>query len=230
MQSVSGSLAPMKRAYYSDTIANFLKSDTDTILGKIAQGSDDSSIRQTQQGAWVQQIEILRPILLKYEGAIYFEYSIPRMGERIDVVLLIGAVIFVLEFKVGEKTFSSHGLDQVCDYALDLKNFHEASHHQYIAPILISTHAKAPEFFVGSTPQNDKLLFPIKSNTQSLSEVIGAVLDFAEGEEINASAWEAGRYCPTPTIIEAAMALYKGHSVAEISRSGRAQGTLDTTS
>jgi len=209
----------MKRAYYSDSIKNFLNSDTDTILGRISQGSDDSSIRQTQQGAWVQQIEILRPILRKYEGAIYFEYSIPRMGERIDVILLIGAAIFILEFKVGEKSFSSHGLDQVCDYALDLKNFHETSHHQYIAPILVSTHAKTPGFFVGATPQNDKLLSPIKSNTQSLQEVIDAVLVFVEGEEINAAEWEAGRYCPTPTIIEAAMALYKGHSVTAISRS-----------
>ncbi len=219
----------MKRAYYSDSIENFLNRDTDAILGRISQGSDDSSIRQTQQGAWIQQIEILRPILKNHKGAIYFEYSIPRMGERIDVVLLIGAVIFVLEFKVGEKAFSSHGLDQVCDYALDLKNFHEASHHQYIAPILISTHAKTPEFFVGSTPQNDKLLFPIKSNAQTLSEVIDAVLDFAEGEKINASAWEAGRYCPTPTIIEAAMALYKGHSVAEISRSDAGAVNLHQT-
>jgi len=162
----------MQRAYYSDSIKNFLNSDTDALLGRISQGSDDSSIRQTQQGAWVQQIEILRPILRKYEGTIYFEYSIPRMGERIDVVLLIGAAIFVLEFKVGEKTFSSYGLDQVCDYALDLKNFHEASHHQYIAPILISTGAKASDFFIGATPQNDKLLIPIKSSVESLPEVI----------------------------------------------------------
>lgn len=209
----------MKRAYYSDTIANFLKSDTDAVLGKISQGSDDSSIRQTQRDAWIQQIEILRPILFKHEGAIYFEYSIPRMGERIDVVLLIGAAILVLEFKVGEKTFSSHGLDQVCDYALDLKNFHEASHHQYIAPILVSTHAKAAEFCVCTTPQNDKLLFPIKSNTEGLAGIIDAVLSFVDGEKINALSWEQGRYCPTPTIIEAALALYKGHAVAEISRS-----------
>lgn len=209
----------MKRAYYSASIENFLNSDTDTILGRISQGSDDSSIRQTQQGAWVQQIEILRPILQKHKGTIYFEYSIPRMGERIDVVLLIGAAIFVLEFKVGEKIFSSHGLDQVCDYALDLKNFHETSHHQYIAPVLISTGAKAAEFFIGATPQNDKLLIPIKSSVETLSEVLDAVLLFADGDIIDAFKWEAGRYCPTPTIIEAAMALYKGHAVVEISRS-----------
>jgi hypothetical protein len=216
--SLCDSVGVMKRAYYSDSIENFLNSDTDTILGRISQGSDDSSIRQTQQGAWVQQIEILRPILRGYEGAIYFEYSIPRMGERIDVVLLMGAAIFVLEFKVGEKKHSSYGLDQVYDYALDLKNFHETSHKQYIAPVLIATDAPALEIVPSVTPQNDKLLFPIKANSQMLSSVISSVLQFIDGEPIDAASWECGRYSPTPTIIEAAMALYKGHAVAEISR------------
>jgi hypothetical protein len=209
----------IKRAYYSATIEGFLSSDTDTLLGRISRGSDDSSILQTQRDAWIQQIEVLRTALISYSGSIYFEYSIPRMGQRIDVVLLVGPAIFVLEFKVGEKMFSAYGLDQVCDYALDLKNFHEASHHQFIASILVSTHAKAQEICVCVTPQNDKLLFPIKSNTESLPEIIDAVLSFVDGDSINVSDWEQGRYCPTPTIIEAAIALYKGHSVAEISRS-----------
>jgi hypothetical protein len=141
------------------------------------------------------------------------------MGERIDVVLLIGPAILVLEFKVGEKVFSAYGLDQVVDYALDLKNFHQESHQQFIAPILIATHAKALEICVRATPQNDKLLLPIKSNAEMLPKVIDAVLSFVDGESISVANWEQGRYCPTPTIIEAAMALYKGHSVAEISRS-----------
>ncbi|TKB25169.1 DUF2075 domain-containing protein [Desulfopila sp. IMCC35006] len=209
----------MNRAYYSATINDFLKSDTDTLLGRISRGSDDSSILQTQRNAWVRQIEVLRTALLSHSGSIYFEYSIPRMGTRIDVVLLVGPAIFVIEFKVGEKIFSAHGLDQVCDYALDLKNFHDESHQQFIAPILVATHAKAPDIFVSVTPQNDKLLFPIKSNTAMLPKAIDAVLSFVDGGAINVANWEQGRYCPTPTIIEAAMALYKGHSVADISRS-----------
>lgn len=209
----------INRAYYSATIDDFLNSDTDTLLGRISRGSNDSSILQTQRNAWVRQIEILRTALPPHRGSIYFEYSIPRMGERIDVVLLIGPAILVLEFKVGEKVFSAYGLDQVVDYALDLKNFHEESHQQLIVPILIATHAKALEIFVSATPQNDKLLFPIKSNAEMLPKVIDAVLSFVDGESIDVANWEQGRYCPTPTIIEAAMALYKGHSVAEISRS-----------
>jgi hypothetical protein len=63
------------------------------------------------------------------------------MGRRIDAVVIIGPVIFVLEFKVGERTFSSQDMDQVVDYALDLHNFHEGSHDAYIAPVLICTRA-----------------------------------------------------------------------------------------
>jgi len=126
----------MKRDYYSDSISNFLQSSTEVILGTLARNNDFALI-QTQRGAWVTQIEILHEVLKQYEGSIYFEYSIPRMGRRIDVVLLIGPVIFVLEFKVGESEFSSSAIDQVYDYALDLKNFHESSHGQYLSLIHI---------------------------------------------------------------------------------------------
>jgi hypothetical protein len=112
----------MKREYYSDSISNFLRSSPAEILGKLAVNNDFALI-QTQRDAWVAEIVILHDILRTYEGSIYFEYSIPRMGRRIDVVLLIGPVIFVIEFKVGEREFTSYAIDQVCDYALDLKNF-----------------------------------------------------------------------------------------------------------
>ncbi len=124
----------MRREYYSDTISDFLKRNNDEILGKLAQGND-FALEQTQRDAWLEEIRILKNVLRTYKGSIYFEYSIPRMGKRIDVVLVIGAVIFVLEFKVGEKDFPSYAIDQVWDYALDLKNFHETSHVSYIAPV-----------------------------------------------------------------------------------------------
>ena len=219
----------MNRAYYSDTIENFLLSDPEAVFGRLSRGSDDSAILSTQSNAWMQQIEILKLSLINFSGAIYFEYSIPRMGERIDVLLIIKSVIFVLEFKVGENTYSSYGLDQVCDYALDLKNFHETSHDQYIAPVLIATEADAELCSPSATPQNDKLLFPIKSNPAILAEIIDDVLTFVEDDPIDINNWERGRYCPTPTIIEAAMALYKGHSVAEISRSDAGELNLHQT-
>src|SRR6266487_300251 len=126
----------MRREYYGDSIANFRTTSPYEILGKLVSGSG-FAIEQTQRDAWIEQITILQLVLSNREGQIYFEYAIPRMGKRIDVVLLIGPVIFILEFKVGEKEFTSSALDQVCDYALDLKNFHESSRDLFIAPVLI---------------------------------------------------------------------------------------------
>ena len=218
----------MKRDYYSASISSFLRSSTEEILGILALNNDFALI-QTQRGAWVSEIEILRGILTPYEGSIYFEYSIPRMGRRIDVVLLIGPVIFILEFKVGEKEFTTYAIDQVCDYALDLKNFHDTSHKQFIAPVLIATDAKDAVPVIALTPQNDKLIFPIKSNAKLLVRVIENVLSFVDGNDINITEWEDGRYCPTPTIIEAAMALYNNHSVSEITRSDASATNLSET-
>ena len=198
-------------------------------MGKLALNNDFALI-QTQRGAWVSEILILSKVLEPYSGSIYFEYSIPRMGRRIDVVLLIRSVIFVIEFKVGENEFTSYAIDQVWDYALDLKNFHESSHEQYIAPILIATEAKHANPVIAVTPQNDKLLFPIKTDIALLGSVIENVLNFADGNDIDRTQWESGRYCPTPTIIEAAMALYNNHSVADISRSDASAINLSQTS
>ena len=219
----------MKREYYSDSISNFLLSPTEKILGVLALNNDFTLI-QTQRDAWVAEIDILRDSLSLYEGSIYFEYSIPRMGRRIDVVLLIGPVIFVIEFKVGEGEFTSYAIDQVCDYALDLKNFHDTSHEHYIAPILVATKARNVISIIAVTPQNDKLLSPIKSNVSQLGKVIEDVLSFVDGNDININEWKDGRYCPTPTIIEAAMALYNNHSVSEISRSDASATNLSQTS
>jgi len=219
----------MKRAYYDDSIKNFLITSPEEIIGKIAL-NNEFSLEQTQKDAWLAEIIILKEVLSPHNGSIYFEYSIPRMGQRIDVIILIGAVIFILEFKIGEKEYSSYAIDQVMDYALDLKNFHESSHEQFIAPILIATKAKNIYSMVATTPQNDKLLLPIKSNIGLLDKVIEDVLCFSDGNDINQTQWEQGRYCPTPTIIEAAMALYKNHSVEDISRSDASAINLSQTS
>ena len=220
----------MKRHFYADTISDFHQKNTEEILGKLAQ-ANNFSLEPTQRDAWLEEIRILKDALRPYQGSIYFEYSIPRMGRRIDVVLLIGAVIFVLEFKVGEKEFPAYAVDQVWDYALDLKNFHETSHNCYIAPILISTRAKVVlTNFISTTAHNDRLLMPIGCNEETLNLTISEVVRFSEGKEINRAEWEMGRYQPTPTIVEAAMALYSGHSVQDISRSDASAINLRQTS
>jgi hypothetical protein len=219
----------MRREYYSDKISDFHQRSNEEILGKLALGND-FALEQTQRDAWLKEIILLKNVLRPYNGSVYFEYSIPRMGKRIDVVLLINSVIFVLEFKIGEQEFHSHAIDQVWDYALDLKNFHETSHDAYIAPLLIATKAKVNTTIVSTTIHNDKLLAPIKCNEQLLYQVIVDVLHFSDGATINPIEWEAGRYQPTPNIIEAAMALYSGHSVQDISRSDASAINLSQTS
>lgn len=221
----------MNRAFYSSTISEFLNSSDEEIIGKLSLNSPFSD-ELTQKHSWLEEIKILKAVLEAYRenGSIYLEFSIPRMGQRIDAVVLIGSVIFVLEFKIGEKEFTSHAIDQVMDYALDLKNFHETSHQQFIAPILIATKAKHSYTTVSPTPHNDKLLYPIKSNVELLAEVIKDVLKFCDGEVIEKEYWESGHYKPTPTIIEAAKALYFGHSVSEISRSDASAINISRTS
>jgi len=219
----------MKREYYSATIANFLKTAPNEILGELVK-SNDFALEQTQRDAWLEEIHILQNTLQHYKGSIYFEYSIPRMGRRIDVVVITGSTIFVLEFKVGEKEFQSHSMDQVWDYALDLKNFHETSHEHFIAPVLIATKAKNVPAIISTTLHNDKIFYPIESNGESLKQLITDVLRFANGNAIDPTQWESGRYQPTPTIIEAAMALYNGHSVSEISRRDASAINLSETS
>lgn len=219
----------MKRALYSSSIEAFLRSSPAEIIGQLAI-NNEFSLEDTQRTAWLEEVTILQRVLQGYSGTVYFEFSIPRMGRRIDVLLLIGSVIFVLEFKVGEKDFPAHALDQVWDYALDLKNFHESSHQQYIAPVLIPTKAKHCAPFISMTHQNDRLLFPIKSTVGLLRHVIEQTLNFCDGERIDSLDWENGRYCPTPTIIEAALSLYRGHSVEEISRSDASAVNLSETS
>jgi len=219
----------MRREYYSDTIANFLRTMPNEILGRLVK-NNDFALEQTQRDAWLEEINILQKTLQPYKGSVYFEYSIPRMGKRIDAVVITGSTIFVLEFKVGKDEFPSYAIDQVWDYALDLKNFHETSHEHFIAPVLIATKAKITLATISPTPHNDKLLFPIKCNGELLGQVIADVLRFSEGIAIDPTLWESGRYQPTPTIIEAAMALYNGHAVNEISRSDASAINLSETS
>ena len=220
----------MNRAYYSDLIENFIRKSVPEIQG-ILSDNNEFSLEQTQKDSWKYQIIELQKILQPYEGSIYFEYAIPRMGKRIDVLLVIRSIIFVLEFKVGENEYQSHSIDQVWDYALDLKNFHETSHDRLIIPILVATKASNFDIVLSTSQKSDNLLDPIKSNTESLESLIFTALQFFDGHQvIDIKSWEEGRYQPTPTIVEAAMALYNNHSVTDISRSDASAINLSQTS
>ena len=182
-----------------------------------------------QRDAWMEQTYLLQEILATYKGKIYFEFSIPRMGKRIDALVVIDSVIFVVEFKVGAVEFLAADLDQVTDYALDLRNFHEGSHEALIAPVLVSTETKKSDGVPDAIPE-DKLFAPIKTNAKDLASVLDGVLKVASGDPLDVVSWESSGYKPTPTIIEATLALYNGHSVTEISRSDAGAINLSTTS
>ncbi len=219
----------MTRYFYAKNIATFLAQSEVEILGELSL-NNDFALEQSQRQAWLQQIDILKSALAGISGTILFEYSIPRMGRRIDVVLIVEHVVLVLEFKVGEREFLQSAVDQVWDYALDLKNFHKPSHTQIVAPVLVATAARSAPITVATTAHNDNLLLPIRTNATELREVIHGVLRFADGVPIDADAWVSGPYSPTPTIIEAAMALYNNHSVADISRTDAGAVNLTKTS
>lgn len=220
----------MNRAYYSSSIAEFCRSSPHEILGILSANSEFTD-EQTRKESWKEEIRILKEVLQRHAGSIYLEYSIPRMGRRIDVLIIIRSVIFILEFKVGEKSYPAYALDQVMDYALDLKNFHETSHETLIAPILVATQARDCDLTISMTPHNDKILLPIRTNEQILANSIATILRFfGDDAPIQTEVWERGRYHPTPTIIEAAMALYNNHSVQEITRSDAGAVNLTLTS
>jgi hypothetical protein len=218
----------MNRHYYADTISSFRNTSSDEILGALAKNNEFST-ESLQVSAWIKQIEILKAILTQYEGGVFFEYAIPRMGKRIDVLLIIEHILFVMEFKVGETEFTNQAIDQVWDYCLDLKNFHESSHNQTIVPILIATEAKTGKID-NIVIAKDNVLEPIKSSPADLPIVIQKTLEYQLGGKIDINAWSNGRYSPSPSIIEAAIALYKGHSVSEISRSDASAENLSLTS
>jgi hypothetical protein len=221
----------MRRYYHSDSIAAFLETNPHTILGSLLD-ANEYPLEMTQRDAWLAEIQILQDVLVPYRdaGQIYFEFSIPRLGRRIDVVALVQSVIFVLEFKVNESEFTSSATDQVCDYALDLKNFHETSHDLPIAPVLIATEAEASCRPVDVITYHDRTLVPLKTNRAGLANVFDRVLKAVGGKAIAPTQWESGRYRPTPTIIEAATSLYNGHSVGDISRSDASALNLTLTS
>jgi hypothetical protein len=216
----------MTRSYYSNTFSDFLNDNSDKILGQLIRNHDFAT-ENLQRNAWIKQIEILKSELTTFNhGQIYFEFSIPRMGKRVDNILIIDDFIFVVEFKVGDAEYQKHSIEQTIDYCLDLQNFHEGSHHEKIVPILIST--TAPDF-ENAFEIDGNLFEPLKGNQNNIAQIIRQTLFFSDGPKINPTHWENSIYKPTPTIIEASQALYRGHSVSEISRSDAGAINLSKT-
>lgn len=196
----------LQRAYYSETVVGFLAATPETVLGTLTANSD-FSVELAQRNAWLEQVGILKASLLGLDGTLFLEFNIPRMGRRIDAVLISGPVIFVIELKVGAHDFSREDLDQVWDYALDLKNFHQGSHVPPILPILVATEATIVDATL-PLAHDDLVYPPVRSNPRDLRRIIDAGLQSTDGDPLDAAHWGSTPYHPTPTIIEAAQTLY----------------------
>lgn len=211
--------------YYDSSIEDFIKSDPDFILGRLLNNSETTDL---QKYSWRQEILILKDQLASLShGDIAFEYTIPRIGHRVDVVIIERGIVFLLEFKVGDDVYRKSTDDQVMDYALDLKYFHEASRDKYIVPINVSTRAKSISEDI--SVMDDKIIKVIRCNKDNIGDAIKKVLNSLPGSAMTMKEWSNSRYAPTPTIIEAAQALYRNHSVADISRNEAGAENLTVT-
>ncbi len=136
------------------------------MLGIIHSNNISAETTIQQSSTWESEVQILKGQLRSFaDGRIIFEYTIPRMGKRVD--------------------------------AVDFRNFHKESHNKLLVPIMISTQA------------------PRYQNTLTVRDCIVE--------------WENSEYLPTPTIVEAAQALYRGHNVRDITRSDAGAENLTVT-
>lgn len=221
----------MSRCLYSSSFEKFNNTDKDSVLGVLCDNYHGAALTTTIE-AWKGEIAIMKDLLAANsytEGQIVFEYDIPRLGKRIDVVLLFEGIIFCLEFKVGESKILETDVDQVLDYALDLKNFHKFSQDKLIVPILIATNYRNASTDVQMSVYDDRVVNPLVTGKAGIARLISEVLQrFPNETPVNPN-WIISPYAPTPTIIEAAKTLYKNHSVENITRHEADKVSTDRT-
>jgi len=221
----------INRFFYKASLNDFVAQPYKTILGTISDNNVDDT-KGAQNATWKTEIETMKSVINDLnveEGEIVFEYTIPRLGKRIDVVLLLQGIIFVLEFKDGADIYLSQDFDQTVDYALDLKYFHKPSNNRIIVPILICTEASEDYENNDFKKAEDCVYNPIGTNAENLSLIIQKILKKEHGQKADLSDWVIGRYAPTPTIIEAASALYNNHTVEDITKTEADGASLERT-
>ena len=219
------------RCLFDSDLKTFLEKEQKAVFGELCDKYHGDALTTTRE-AWLKEIEILQNVLISWkesDGRIIFEYDIPRLGKRLDVVLLLKGIIFCLEFKVGESRILENDVDQVLDYALDLKNFHKLSQDKLIVPILVATNYKNSSSEIQPSVYDDRVVNPLMTGQDNLLYLISEVLkQFPEEKPVDSN-WVISPYAPTPTIIEAARTLYESHSVEDITRHEADQVTTDQT-
>ncbi|TLU88496.1 MAG: DUF2075 domain-containing protein [Chlorobium sp.] len=219
----------MKRAWYNSSISAFLNASDEHVLAELVLGST-FPILETQRNAWMKELSILRNALHEIDGWLNLEFEIPRMGRRIDAVLLTNGIVIAIEFKIDANQYLLADIDQAYDYAIDLKYFHEASHDLTVIPLLVATKAPTKQLEQEQHPRIPGLFKPIATNQTTLTEILHQIINTFRAKTIDYLEWVSSPYRPTPTIIEAARSLYAGHSVADISRNDAGAINLAETS
>lgn len=221
----------MSRCLYNSSFTDFLNTDDNTIFGVLCDRYHGEALTTTRE-AWKSEISIMKDILVRFankDGQIIFEYDIPRLGKRVDVVLLFEGIVFCVEFKVGESRILESDIDQVLDYALALKNFHKFSEDRIIAPILVATNYRNSSTNIQMSVYDDRVVNPLVSGKAGVSHLISEVLRCFPNETSVNPNWIISPYAPTPTIIEAAKTLYENHSVENITRHEADKVSTDKT-
>lgn len=219
----------MTRCLYHATIHEFLQLSPEALLGTFVNNYHGVAMTTTNE-AWADEIRIMQETLQPWkdeDGQVIFEYDIP-----IDVVLLLRGLIFCLEFKVGEREMLQSNIEQVLDYALDLKNFHLLSQNRTIVPILIPTRFQSSSNEFRPSVYDDSIYNPLVTGANGLQQLIADVLAHAGATAPDPSLgadWIISPYSPTPTIIEAAKRLYENHSVEDITRHEADKVSTDRT-
>ena len=216
-------------AYYGTDVATFLSTSREELMGRLALADPHGSIEATQRQAWEEEIHILRNALAGLSGMLFLEFDVPRLGSRIDAALITGPAVFAIEFKCGEKRFTTDAYNQAWDYGLDLKNFHQGSHDAPIFPMLVATAATGGDDRWASA-HPDGVRPPRRATPSGLRRALDEALLSATGPHLDGAAWGRARYQPTPTIIEAARALYSRHTVDAITRNDAGAKNLQVTS
>ncbi|MGI6575177.1 MAG: hypothetical protein ACOX3A_04875 [bacterium] len=192
----------MPRSFYSDAVMHFLAQSNDEILG-ILSSNNSFYLTDLQRNTWQEEIKILKSAISEFkDGWIVFEHTIPRMGRRIDTVIILRGIIFLLEFKVGSSSYDRHAINQVVDYALDLKNFHSKSAKVLLVPTLVAT--KGQDMTPSPGLIKDGIFNPLLCNSNNIKAAIDFVLGKEKAEYFEPCDWINASYAPTPTIIEAA--------------------------
>jgi hypothetical protein len=223
------------QAAYCNSIKDFLVANPQEVLKEIKDKTiiSDPDIERNQIRAWGNEIPELQNQLKNFQGSIIFEYSLKRLGKRIDVVLLIHGIVFSLEFKTGEKNPEGIGKDaqqQAGVYAFDLKNFHKASEDLPVCPVLIPNLAPDDNIADFDVSLSDRPMPLQIIKIDALSELINKIVqDNKNPAEIDLKDWLDSPFHPIPSVYEMAISALTDYHNDWINRSGADSGKIEET-